>query len=109
MKESELYTVREIKFDNPLLTEIDFILDRCFKDCHIVYFHIFKNEFIFDIKVTNITNNEIFILTISVKSMNFVDLNENLTNAGRIGFVFNQKSKLIKKVIQINDDKQVII
>ena len=58
MKESELYTVREIKFDKPLLTEIDFILDSCFKDCHIVYFHIFKYELIFDIKFTNITDNE---------------------------------------------------
>ena len=42
MIENELYVVKEYKFDNPLITEIDSIIDKCFGDCHNNYFHNFK-------------------------------------------------------------------
>ena len=44
MNENELYVVKEYKFDNPIFTEIDSILDKCFRDCHSSYFHNFKYE-----------------------------------------------------------------
>ena len=81
MNENELYVVKKYKFDNPIITEIDSIIDKCFRDCHKSYFHNFKYECIYDIKLTNITNNEIINLTISGKSMNLYELNKKLTLA----------------------------
>ena len=40
MNKNELYVVKEYKFDNPLITDIDSIIDSCFKDCHIKIFLI---------------------------------------------------------------------
>ena len=56
MNETELYPVKEYKFDDPLIIEIDSIIDSCFKDCLKKYFHEFKYESIYDIKLTNNTN-----------------------------------------------------
>ena len=38
MNENELYVVKEHKFDNPINTEIDSIIDKCFNVCHNSYF-----------------------------------------------------------------------
>ena len=70
MNENESYVVKEYKFDNPLITKIDSILDSCYRDCHNKYFHTFKCECIYDIKITNTTKNEIFNLTIMGKRTN---------------------------------------
>ena len=58
MNENELYVVNEYKFDNPFVTEIDSIIDKCFRDCHNKYFHKFKYRCINDIKPKNITNKK---------------------------------------------------
>ena len=97
MNEKELYVVKEYKFDNPLITDIDSIIDSCFKDCHNHYFHIFKYGCIYDIKFTNITDNEITNLTISGKNMKLYDLNKNSKVARHNGFIFNQSNKLTIK------------
>ena len=76
MNENELYVVKEYKFDNPIITEIDSIIAKCFRDCHNSYFHDFKYECIYDNKLTNFTNNEIFVLTISGKSRSLYELNK---------------------------------
>ena len=89
MNDNESNFVREYKFDNPLITEIDSSIDSCFKDCHNNCFHKFKHECIYDIKLANITNIKIIILTISGKSMNLYDLNKKLKIARQNGFVFN--------------------
>ena len=44
MNESELYVVKEYKFDNPIITKIDSILDSCYRDCHKKDFHTFTYE-----------------------------------------------------------------
>ena len=41
MNENESNVVKEYKFDNPLITQIDSIIDKCFTDCHNNYFHNF--------------------------------------------------------------------
>ena len=74
MNENELYVVEEYKFDNPLITKIDSILDSCYRDCHNKNFHKFKYDCIYDIKLKNITKNEIVNLTISGKSIGLYDL-----------------------------------
>ena len=66
--------MKEYLFDNPFITELDSVIDKCFRDYHNNYFHNFNYECIYDFKLTNITNNEIFILTISGKSMNLYEL-----------------------------------
>ena len=70
MNENESYVVKEFKFDNPLITDTDAIIDSSCKDCHNNYSHKFIYECIYDIKLTNITDNEMNNLTISGKSMN---------------------------------------
>ena len=94
MNENELFVVKEYKFDNPIITEIDSIIDKCFRDCDNSYSHNFKYECIYDVKLTNITNIEIFNLTVSGKSMNLYELNKKLTVARQNGFMFNQTNNL---------------
>ena len=97
MNENELNVVKEYEFDNPLISEIDSIIDECFRDCHSNFFHNFKYECIYDIKHTNITNNEITNLTISRTSMNLYELNKKQTVASQNGFMLNQINKLTIK------------
>ena len=54
--------------------------------------------YIYNIKLTNITNNEIIILTISGKSMNLYELNKKLTVAQQNDFLINQQNKLTIKI-----------
>ena len=103
MNENELYVVKDYKFDNPLITKTNSIVDSCYKGCHNKYFHNFKSECIYDIKLTNVTDKKIFDLTISGKSIGLYDLNKKLTVARQRGFTFNQINKLTKKFIRIYD------
>ena len=61
-------------------------------------FHTFKYVCIYDIKLTNITNNEIFNITISDESMNLFELNKKLKLARQRGFSFLQINKLTIKI-----------
>ena len=97
MNENKLYVVKEYRFDNPLITNIDSIIDACFRDCHNKYFHTFKYVCIYNIKLTNITNNEIINVTTSDERMNLNDLNKQLTVARQNGYTFNQVNKLTIK------------
>ena len=94
MAENELYIVKEYKFDNPLITEIDSVIDKCFRGCHNSFFHNFKYECTYDFKFTNITNNETINLTISNKSMTLYELNKKLTISRQNAFMFNQINKV---------------
>ena len=98
MNENELYVVKEYKFDNPLITKIDSIIDGCYRDCHNRFFHTFKYVCIYDIKLTNITNNEIINITISDESLGLYELNKKLTIARQRGFILNQINKLTIKI-----------
>ena len=40
MNENDLYVAQEYKIDNSLITDIDSIIDSCFKDCHKKIFTI---------------------------------------------------------------------
>ena len=98
MNENEFYVAKQYKVDNPLLTDIDSKIDKCFRDCHKMYFHNFKYECIYEFKFTNITNNEIITLIISGKCMNVYELNKKLIVARQNGFMFNQITKLTIKI-----------
>ena len=86
MKENELYVVKEDKFDNPIVTDIDYIIENCFNDCSDNYFHEIKYECIFDFRPKNITNNEIINLTVSDKSVDEDGLNDKLKAVRQNGF-----------------------
>ena len=77
MHENESYVVKEYKFGDPLNTDTDFIINRCFKDCNKKFFDNFNFEYIYDIKLSKITDIEINNLIISGRSMNLYDLNKN--------------------------------
>ena len=78
MNENELYLVKENNFDNPLCSEMDSVLDACFKDFHIKDFLKFKYGCLYDIKFKNIANNEMINFTVSGKNMDLYDLNNKL-------------------------------
>ena len=62
------------EFDKPLLHKIDSIFDNGISDCHPKYFHTFDHICVYDIKLPNVGNNELFNLTISGKSMNLYEI-----------------------------------
>ena len=98
MNENELYVLKEYKFDNPLIHNIDSIIDSCYRDCHNKFFHKYKYVCIYDIKLTKIKSNEIINLTISDESLGLYELNKKLTLARERGFKFNQINRLTVKI-----------
>ena len=74
MNENDSCIIKEYIFHNPLIIEIDSILDSCFNGWQSNCFHKFIDQCIYDIQLTKITNNEIIHLTFSGKSMNLYDL-----------------------------------
>ena len=90
--------LKEYKFDNPLITKIDSIIDGCYRDCHNKFFHTFKYVCIYDIKLTNITNNEKINISLSDESLSLYELNIKLTIARQRGFILNQINKLTIKI-----------
>ena len=60
---------------------MDSIIDDCYRYCHNKCFHTYKYVCIYDIKLTNITNNEKINTSISDESMDLFELNKKLTLA----------------------------
>ena len=71
------------------------------RDCHNKYYHTFEYKCEYDIKLTNITNNEIIKTTISDKSLGLYELNKKLTVARQRGYIFIQINKPTIKFIVI--------
>ena len=88
MNANELYVVKEDKFDKPIITDIDYIIENCFNDCRENYFHEIKYECIFDFRPKIITNNEIINLTVSEKSADEDGLNNKFKVVRQNGFYF---------------------
>ena len=93
LNKNQLTILEKNEFDNPIITEIDSILDNFFRGCHNKYYHKFKSVCIYNIKLINVTNNEINSLTISGKSMDLYDLNKKLKVARRSGFKCDRINK----------------
>ena len=100
MNENEVYIAEEYKFDSPLLTKKDSIIDSCYRDCQQKYFHTFKYRCIFNIIFTNsrIRNNEIFNLPICGESLGLYEIKKNIKIARQRGFSFNQIKKVTLKI-----------
>ena len=69
INENQLTIVREYEFDKPLIQKIDSIIDTCYRNCYSKYDHTFEYKCEYDVKLANITNNEIINETFSDKSM----------------------------------------
>ena len=98
MNENELYVVKGYEFYNPSIQKTDSIIDGCYRDCHNKYFHTFRYVCIYDIKLTNITNNEKINISLSDESLGLYELNIKLTIARQRGFILNQINKLTIKI-----------
>ena len=97
--ENQLTIVKEYKFDEPAVNKIDSIIDNCFRDCHNKFYHTFKDDCIYEIKLTKITNNEIMNISVCGKSIHQFELNKILALARQQGYRFNQITKLTKKIV----------
>ena len=78
MNEDELDLVKECNFDNPVCSELNCILDTCYRNCLDNFFHKFKSEYIYDFNFKNIAKNEKIILTINGKNTDLYQLNKKL-------------------------------
>ena len=98
---NESTVVKEYDFSKPDFHEIDYLLDDIMKDFKNKYFHTFEYRLVYDIKFTNISNNEKVNSTITHRSMEvktkFYGL-KKVKNARRNGFRFNQLNKLTIKI-----------
>ena len=90
MNENQLHLAKEYKFDNPLIQNIDSLIDDSIRDFHNKYFHTFDHICEYNLSFTDITNNEIVNFTISDKNMGVFELNKKLAIARGNGFKFNQ-------------------
>ena len=102
INENKLTVVKEYEFDKTDIHEMDYLLDDVIKHCRKNYFHTFEYRLVYDIKFTNISNNEEVNLIVTHRSMEFktefYGLNKKIKNARRNGFIFNQISRLTIKI-----------
>ena len=89
-----MFVVKEYKFGEKDIHEIDYLLNDVIKDCRRNYFHIFEYKLVYNINFTNISNNEEVNLIITHKAKEFKSefygLNKKIKIAKRNDFVFNQ-------------------
>ena len=98
INENELMIVKKYEYNTPVITEIDFIIDKSIRDCYSKYFHdSFNIDYEYDLNFTNITNNELVNYKVSDKSMDMYELNKKLTLVRKRGFKFNQINKFTIK------------
>ena len=74
INENELTIVKKYEFDNPLIQNINSIINTCYRDCHDKYFHTFKYKGIYNLNFTKVINNEIVNFEISDTSLNINEL-----------------------------------
>ena len=106
MNENQKTIVKEYEFNNPLIQNIDSLIDNSIRDYHNKYFHTFDHICEYDLNFTNTTNNETVNFTVSDKCMGMFELNKKLTIARENGFISNQinnfKIKIYSNLSHIN-------
>ena len=68
---NESTVVKEFDFNTPDIHDIDCLVHYYFKDCRNKYFHSFEYTLVYDIKFTNISNNDEINFTNTHRSMPF--------------------------------------
>ena len=87
---NHLAIFEEYEFDKPLIRKKDFIIDKCIGDCHDRYFLTFEYKRAYDIKVTNLSNNELVNLPIVDGSMILYELKKKIKKCSTKSFLFFQ-------------------
>ena len=77
MDENQLTILKKYELFKSLLHKIDAIIDNCYRDSHNKYYHTFEKECVYDMKLTNITGNEINKLKIVDKCMGLFEIKKN--------------------------------
>ena len=113
MNDNQLTVVKEYEFENPLIQNIDSIINTCYRKCYNNYYHTFENECVYNLNFTNINNNETVNFTISDKESTMYELNKKLALALKRGFKFNQinnfKIKIYSNLSYINIHYHLIL
>ena len=103
INKDKLTIVKEYEFENPLIQNIDSIIDKCYRDFHNNYYHTFEYECVYDLNFTNDIN-----FTFSGKNPSVYELNKKLTLARQRGLKFNQlnnfKIKIYSNISYMNID-----
>ena len=86
---NENIIVKEYEFDNPLIQNIDSIINKCWRECYNKYFHTFEYICEYNLNFTK-PNNEKVDLTISDKSIGLYELNKKLTVARQNGYILTK-------------------
>ena len=63
--------VKQNEFIAPYIDDVNYILNDNIEDCRKNYFHSFENRCVYNIKITNIRNNEEVFSTITIGYMEF--------------------------------------
>ena len=90
MNENQLIIVKKYEIFKPLTHKIDSIIDNCYRDCHYKYFQV-EYECIYDINLTNVTNNEIISLTIADQNMNLYEVNRKMNCSTKRLYIYSNK------------------
>ena len=77
---------------------MDSVLDSWFKGFNNFYFHKFKYDGIYIIKIKKITTNELIDFAVSGKNMDLYDLNNSFKVARERGSIFVHINKLTLKI-----------
>ena len=97
LNENHISIVKEYEYINPNIQEIDYILDNCIKDCYNKYFQPIRNICLYNIELTNISNNNIINLSISDEYLTMNEIIKKLTIARERGYIFNKINRLTIK------------
>ena len=97
LNDNHISIVKKYEYINLDIQEIDYIFDKCIKDCYNKYFQPIRNICLYNIELTIISNNNIINLSISDKFLTMNELNKNLSIARQRGYIFNKINKLTKK------------
>ena len=92
MDDNQLNLVEKYETIKPFFHKIVAIIDNCYRDCHNKYYHTFEYKCEYDIKLKNITNMELIIITIFDENMVLFELKKTEQLIEK-GFIY-----LIKKI-----------
>ena len=97
MNENQISIVKKYEYISLNIQEIDYIFDKCIKDCYINYFQPIRNICLYNIEFTNISDDNIINISISDKYLTMSELNKKLSIARQRGYIFNKINRLTIK------------
>ena len=97
MNENQISIVKKYEYISLNIQEIDYIFDKCIKDCYKNYFQPIRNICLYNIEFTNKSDDNIINISISDKYLTMSELNKKLSIARQRGYIFNKINRLTIK------------